>query len=141
MKGFEDVTTPLTATERECMKVIIAGLKKRVGKETAVSNREMCRKMNDAINLGVLHEIPRNYKLTQIVVRRIIHEIRTTDAVPLLCSNSEGYYIAKNKQEAEDYSKGLSERINSIKTIATAFIRQYNEKYYPTQQKLHYDIT
>ena len=50
---FEEQTQPLDLNEKKCMEIIARGLSKpeRLGKDNAITNKEMCQKMNQAISL------------------------------------------------------------------------------------------
>jgi len=126
---FEEQTEPLNFNEKKCMNIIANGLRKRVGKEKVISNKEICATMNKAISDGVYKELSRDYKLNSVSVRKIVNHLRLYDVVPLLCANSTGYYVAETKEEAENYMKSLKDRIVSIQLVAKAYAKQFNEKF------------
>ena len=130
---FEEETAPLDANEKKCMAIIAKGLAKRLGKESVISNKEMCAAMNKAISDGVYPALSRDYKLTGVRVRKIINQIRRDDIVPLLCATSTGYFVANTQAEAEIYIRSLKDRIGSIQEVANCFIKQYNEKFKTNQ--------
>ena len=134
---FEEQTQPLDLNEKKCMEIIARGLAKKLGKDNAVTNKEMCTKMNQAISDGVYKDLSRDYKLTGVRIRKIINQIRTDDIVPLLCATSTGYFVANNREEAESYIRSLKDRISSIQEVATSFVKQYNEKFQVNQIDLN----
>ena len=117
------------------MEIIARGLSKpeRLGKDNAITNKEMCQKMNQAISDGAFKDLPRDYKLTSVRIRKIINQIRTDDIVPLLCATATGYFVANTREEAESYMRSLKDRISSIQEVATSFAKQYNEKFKTNQ--------
>ena len=50
--------------------------------------------------------------------------IRINNLVSGLCSNSKGYYIAKNIKELEDNNKSLQQRISSQIEVLNALEKQ-----------------
>lgn len=137
IKGFENETQPLTGTEMVIMEIIVQGFNKgkHVGKSNAVTNDNICKGVNDAIKNGRLELEDRAFKLTSVRLRKIIHHIRVNNLVPLLCSNSKGYYLALSSEEVREYLAGLKVRIDSIIAINVALTKQYFEKY--EQQNLN----
>lgn len=98
---------------------IVQGLKSKIGKEKAITNKYICEKLKD---IGI--------KLTDSRLRKIIHHIRANDLVPLLIATSRGYYIATDNQEIEDYIKSLEERANSILFIKNCLKKQFKKEKY-----------
>ena len=97
--------------------MIVRGLQKRIGKESAITNKKMCVAMKE-----------RGYDISDARLRKIIHHIRANDLIPLLLATSKGYYISQDNQEIENYIKSLQERANSIEFIKTCLQKQYSEK-------------
>ena len=62
--------------------------------------------------------------LIGVRLRKIIHFIRVNNLLYGLCSNSKGYYVAKNIQELEDNNKSLQQRIASQIEILNALEKQ-----------------
>jgi hypothetical protein len=141
INDFEEETEPLDANELKCMHLIAKGLARHKGKEAVISNKEMCAKMNQAISDGLYKDIPREFKLSQSRIRKIINHLRINDILPLLCATSNGYYVANNREEAESYIQSLKDRISSIQNMATHYIKQYNERFNVNQQKLDINDT
>ena len=108
LKGFEKLTEELTEDELKKVPPIVRGIGKRVGKENAVNSKTICEKMN----------------LIGVRLRKIIHFIRINDLLYGLCSNSKGYYVAKNMKELEDNNKSLQQRIASQIEILNALEKQ-----------------
>lgn len=113
--GFEEQTEPLTEQEREVLlPPIIKGLRVKVGKENAVTNKDIVRglKANCDIKIG------------EVRVRKMINHIRNNDIIPCLIATSKGYYIAETKDEMLDYIDSLYGRVAAIEADALSMKRQ-----------------
>ena len=113
--GFEEQTEPLTDQEREVfLPPIIKGLRVKVGKEKAVTNKDIVRglKANCDIKIG------------EARVRKMINYIRNNDIIPCLIATSKGYYIAETKDEMLDYIDSLYGRVDAIEADALSMKRQ-----------------
>ena len=113
--GFEEQTGPLTDQEREVfLPPIIKGLRVKVGKEKAVTNKDIVRglKANCDIKIG------------EARVRKMINYIRNNDIIPCLIATSKGYYIAETKDEMLDYIDSLYGRVEAIEADALSMKRQ-----------------
>lgn len=108
LKGFEKLTEELSDYELQIVPSIIKGIQARIGKENAVKSSIICDKMN----------------IIGVRLRKIIHFIRVNNLLYGLCSNSKGYYVAKNIQELEDNNKSLQQRITSQIEILNALEKQ-----------------
>ena len=108
IKGFEKLTDELTDDELKKVPSIVKGIGKRIGKENAVTSNIICKKMD----------------LIGVRLRKIIHFIRVNNLLYGLCSNSKGYYVAKNIKELEDNNKSLQQRITSQIEILNALEKQ-----------------
>jgi hypothetical protein len=108
LRGFEKLTDELTDDELKKVPRIVSGIGKRIGKENSVTSNIICNKMD----------------LIGVRLRKIIHFIRINNLVSGLCSNSKGYYIAKNIQELEDNNKSLQQRIASQIEVLNALEKQ-----------------
>ena len=108
IKGFEKLTDELTDDELKKVPSIVKGIGKRIGKENAVTSNIICDKMN----------------LIGVRLRKIIHFTRINNLVSGLCSNSKGYYIAKNIKELEDNNKSLQQRIASQIEVLNSLEKQ-----------------
>ena len=101
------------------------GLSTKLGKSSAITNKKICEVLTE-----------KGYKLTDTRLRKIIHNIRAKDLVPLLIATSQGYYVSNDEKEIRDYIQSLSERINSISFIKQSIQRQWNNKPNPNQKNL-----
>lgn len=116
--NFSEQTQELNDYElKSLLPIIIQGLKTKIGKDKAVTNKHICKALK---NFG--------HKLTDSRLRKIIHHIRANDLVPLLIATSKGYYVSNNDEEIQDYIKSLQERANSILFIKTCLQKQLSEK-------------
>jgi len=118
IKGFEKITHELTEEEKKLIQPFIVGLSKKIGKENAISNKTIRQKFQEN----------RSLKISDVRVRKVINHIRRNDLLPLLCSNSKGYYIAKTRDEVNDYLIGLKQRISEQQTIHDSIKRQFEKK-------------
>lgn len=115
LKGFDEETQPLTEYEEEVLlPVILRGLRAKVGKDNAVTNRTIAMKLTVA-----------GYeKLNGARVRKVINHIRTNDLLPALIATSTGYYIATSAEELKEYEESLLGRELAIKEVRLAIARQ-----------------
>jgi len=121
--GFEDHTAPLNDYEKNTlMPVIIKGLQKRIGKNNAITNAEMCRKLNNHFYLNS----PSYKKITGARVRKIINHIRLYDKVSCLVSSSKGYYVTNNIEDINRYIESLEKRAKALFSVASALTKQRN---------------
>lgn len=113
--GFEEQTEPLTDQEREVfLPPIIKGLRVKVGKEKAVTNKDIVRGLKANCNI----------KIGEARVRKMINYIRNNDIIPCLIATSKGYYIAETKEEMLDYIDSLYGRVEAIEADALSMKRQ-----------------
>lgn len=114
IKGFDKETQPLTDYERETLlPVLVAGLKVKIGKENAVTNKHI---------VTMLQKV--RYKISDTRVRKLINHIRINDLVPALIATSDGYYIAQTEAELLEYEESLKGREDAIRTVRQSIERQ-----------------
>lgn len=114
IRMFEEKTAPLNSYEKKTLiPVMVACLKRHIGKGSAITNREMCEKMLDA-----------GYTLDEIQVRKIINYIRNDNLVPCLIASQRGYYVTRDEAELEEYIKSLEDRIFAIMDVKFAMENQ-----------------
>lgn len=103
LKGFEDLTSPLSDEERKLALIIIGAFRKgHIGKKNLINSHKILSGMKNA-----------GHKLEAVRLRKIINRIRATAMAPI-CSNSKGYWYADNKQDILDEIKSLRQRIKGI---------------------------
>ena len=102
--GFETITANITAEEVGLAEYVATGLIKKVGKVNAISNKTMRAWLitNKSIELSGAR------------FRKLIGYIREAGLVKRLCSNSNGYYVAANKEELVEYIQSREQRVNEI---------------------------
>ena len=106
--NFEDITEDLTEYElTKILPLIANGLLNYKGKENAISGSLICKRFNER-NSNI------KYKLNPVKLRKIISCIRLRGDAMYLCSNSRGYYIAKNLEELDDCIESLEQRISDL---------------------------
>lgn len=122
INGFEGYTDELSDHEKELLPAFIAGLKNKVGKENAITNK--------AIQKAFQENDKWNISIPDARVRKIINFIRIKGLVPGLCASSNGYYVAKDQEEYTAYMEGLNDRIQAQIAVWDALKKQY-----PTWQR------
>lgn len=120
--GFEKFTNELTVEEIKIAEIVANGLNKKVGKYRGVTNAQICK--------GLLNK--KGIKISEVRIRKIIHELRAKHKVKCLVATSNGYYICYDINELRKYVNSLQQRINSIEEIKTALNKQLNEFYQPS---------
>lgn len=104
---FEDITYELTDYEMgELVPVVVRGLAGKRGKENAITNKEICKRLKSY-----------GYKISEPRLRKIIHHIRVEQLIVGLCCNSKGYYVTNCLQELGRYVESLAQRIRSQQRI------------------------
>ena len=118
--GFKEQTEPLTDMEREVfLPPIIKGLRVKIGKDKAVTNRDIVRGLKTNLNV----------KIGEARVRKMINHIRNNDIIPCLIATAKGYYIAETPEEVDDYIDSLYGRIEAITADAESMKRQKSERW------------
>tara|TARA_R110002153_G_C13219143_1_gene488645 strand:+ start:573 stop:992 length:420 start_codon:yes stop_codon:yes gene_type:complete len=114
---FEDITYELTNYEIETIvPIVVKGLKNKVGKENAITNRVICEKLKSA-----------QYKISEVRLRKVIHHIRIKQLIVGLCCNSKGYYVTNSFKELGRYVESLSQRIKSQQAIHRSMKRDMDK--------------
>ena len=129
IKGFNSETAPLTEYEENVLlPLVLRGLKTKIGKENAVTNRTIVQRLNIA-----------GYTVTEPRIRKLINHIRMTDLLPGLIATSGGYFLATPEAELLDYEQSLIGREDAIKQVRLAIARQrrilYNDANRPEENK------
>lgn len=110
--GFEEHTYELTPEEIQlAIPLVVSRFADAIGSERAIKN--------DSLKRGLNARYPQ-LKITSSRVRKLIHAIRVSRAVPRLIASSRGYYVARNPEELSVYITSLQQRINSIEKIEIA---------------------
>ena len=113
--NFSEITHELNDYElRTLLPIIVSGLKTKIGKDKAVTNKYICKILKD-----------KGYKITDSRLRKIIHHIRANGYVACLIATSKGYYVSLDNNEIKEYIKSLEERANSILYIKSSLEKQY----------------
>lgn len=116
IEGFPIETAPLNYEEQKLVPQFVQSFKNKVGKDKAISNSHIRNKFK-AIGITV----------SDARVRKIINHICTNAFVPLLCSNSKGYYVARTKNEVESYLRGLKQRIQAQEQVYNQINQQFKD--------------
>jgi hypothetical protein len=112
--GFEDYTHDLTESEKELVPVFVECLRKRIGKASAITNKDM-----------VAAFARQGHSITQPRVRKIVNVIRMADLLPGLIATSDGYYVSYDEMEVAKYIESLKGRIGAINGILHRTIQHY----------------
>jgi hypothetical protein len=109
IKNFEEHTHDLTSTEMEIIvPAIIKGLNTKIGKENAITNKQM---------VEGLYAVKR-VRTTGPRIRKMINHIRLSGKIERLVATSKGYYISNDPEELKDYVESLHQRAESIAALA-----------------------
>ena len=117
---FENQTHELTEYEYNViMPILIDGLKRKVGKNKAVTNSKICSSLK-----------AKGYKVSEPRIRKIIYFLRQYNAVPMLIASSKGYWITNDVNEINDWLQSLESRIEAMqetKVYAEKMLQQINK--------------
>ena len=114
IQGFEIETQPLTEYEQNTLVPIVArGLLHKVGRKNAVTSKHICECLT-----------AKGYKIDGIRLRKVVNHIRIRGIVKCLIATSNGYYVAQNRKEVEDYTASLKGREESIHAVRAALVDQ-----------------
>ena len=118
IQGFKQ-TAPLNEYERgTLLPLIIRGLRTKIGAASVISGSEIVRKMREC-----------GYKLDGPRLRKIINHIRTSDIIPGLVSNAQGYFVATTASENDERIVSLQGRVDATQAIIRALQRQRQIKF------------
>jgi len=120
--NFEEITEDLNDYEiKKILPLIANGLLNYKGKQNAISGSLICKRFNER-NSNI------KYKLNPVKLRKIISCIRLRGDVMHLCSNSKGYYIAKDINELDDCIESLEQRISQQMRVVKSLVWQRNQQ-------------
>lgn len=110
--GFEEHTYELTPQEVQLAVPLAAGvLRDAIGPARAIKN--------DTLRRGINARYP-ELRMTPSRIRKLIHAIRASHAVPRLIASSRGYYVAQTPEDLSVYITSLQQRISSIEEVERA---------------------
>lgn len=118
IKGFEEITHDLTKKELELVPELVRLLKLAKDKNNIWDNNQLRFFLEKECDLKLGEIKPSR-------IRAMIHYIRVSGLVPMLCSNSKGYYIGTEK-ECFEYLESLKERILAIASVYSSIKKQVN---------------
>lgn len=116
LTNFEEITYELDEYELEQLPSIVKHLKKKIGKDNAVTSTEVIEAYKNA-----------NKSMTGARWRKIINYIRKNHLIPFLMASSKGYYIATDKEDVRKYKESLKQRIQEITAVYDAI--EYDERH------------
>lgn len=108
IKGFEEYTYELTDIELLIVDQLIKGFNNKIGKDKAVTSTLICKAI----------------RITAPRLRKLINYIRCTNQMPGLCSSKNGYFIANNLDEINEYIISLKQRIKSQVDVLNSIEKQ-----------------
>lgn len=114
LNGFSRETAPLSMDEMKWARIIGRTLLGKVGRSNAVTSTTIIKGMKNMFGCSI--DGPR--------LRKIIHHLRITNAVPRLIATSDGYYIAETRQELQNHIDSLIGRENSIREVRECLQKQ-----------------
>jgi hypothetical protein len=113
IEGFRDETEELNEHElRTVVPLVVRGLKVRIGKDNAITNKVMLAGLLDNFQL----------KIDPSRMRKVINHIRTKQLIFNVISSRKGYWVSNDPTEIETYIESLRQRISSIERVADSFI-------------------
>ena len=108
--GFEHLTANLSLEEEFLALILAKKLAKRKGPERAMNNRDL----RDFL-------MQKGHYASPIRVRKMINHIRINCIVSNLVASSQGYYVAKNREDVERYVTSLRQRASAILAVAQSY--------------------
>ena len=111
---FEPETTKLTEYELKLVPIVVNILKSRLGRENAITNKNLVNRMS---KLGFSSITPER-------MRKLINHIRIYDLLDCLVASSKGYYISNNEKEISDYIDSMRGREEAIRAVRLALEAQ-----------------
>ena len=107
--NFEILTSELTTDEKQLIKILIAGFKSHVGRNSAITSDEIIKILNDKPYTKV--------KVTGVRLRKMCNFIRSKGMLPLIAT-SNGYFCSNDKNEIQKQITSLNERADAIRNSA-----------------------
>lgn len=106
LPGFEEHTRDLDEQERKLVRLFIESFKTRIGKENAITNKQIREKLKD------------RYKLSDSRVRKIISVVCELDPFGdyILKATSDGYFLTKDEKDIMEYANSLKGRYKKIES-------------------------
>jgi len=101
IRNFKEETKVLTSEELQIAQQVMSGLKKYVGKESAISGSKIC---------SGFHNNTR-FKMKGARLRKIINHLRNQGEP--ICSSSKGYFYPSDSKEISDTCISIQQRIDS----------------------------
>lgn len=125
--GFENITDKLTRYETDILlPAFIKSFRRHIGKANAITNKDIIAALK-----------PKGYKLSDVVVRKLVNYIRTHGSVPGLVASSAGYYVTMDAGEVRRYIDSLDGREKAIRAVKENFraylktLIEYKNSYLP----------
>jgi carbamoylphosphate synthase small subunit len=114
LKGFELQTQPLTDYEAQVLVPVVArGLAAKRGRANAVTSKHIV----DCLTA-------KGFKIDGIRLRKVVNYIRIKGIVKCLIATSNGYYVAENRRQIQEYTDSLRGREESIHAVRAALTEQ-----------------
>jgi len=113
IKGFEEYTPDIKQEDLPTVNMIAEGLRKRIGKERAISNK--------GIRDSFLEK--KGIHISGPFVRKAIQFIRMKRMIPFLVASNKGYHVAESEQEFREYVESYKARIRAMEATYSAMNR------------------
>ena len=124
IRNFEEYTHEMTKEEENIiLPWLIRILILRIGKDKAITNAALVYDFN-ASYFNSLWDPNKYIKTEAARIRKLIHILRVSDAIPFLLAGTKGYYISDDKTEIETYLGSVEDRLRAIHKIRRALKRQ-----------------
>lgn len=101
--NWERYTHELTDQEKKIVPRVIQGIVKRIGRNNAIKNAQMCRVLTNE-----------GHKISGPRLRKILNFIRSEAIIKNIVATSEGYYIATTQKDLDDYRESINARVHAI---------------------------
>ena len=110
MKNFEEITHEITDEEKQIAEDLCQILKKKTGKNNALTNKDLR-----------LHlEVSFNKHVTGPRLRKVIQFIRLNGLLNGLIATSSGYWITEDPEELNSWIESMKERENAVRASRQA---------------------
>lgn len=101
--GFEEFTIELNDKEKVIAERIAVGLRHRIGKKNAITNKQIRLKLS-----------AEGHRLADATIRKMVQYIRQHGIVKRVCSTSNGYFVAETDEELNNWITSMKQRGKSI---------------------------
>lgn len=130
--GFDDTTVDLSEDELKFIPLIIAGLRRRKGPDTAISSQIICDRLNERNHDKSISDC----KMSPIRLRKCINHIRRHGLLNFVIGSSTGYYVSHDPGVVKRAINELYREAATVKARADAMQEYLNKELSTSQQKM-----